>query len=128
MKNPFLSLSKLAIFTVVGLGLTTLITSQASLANPASNFDPQNPDTNYKDPFSQGVEQNPFSLFQLIHNSNLGTFNQQFGSQSNKQLNDAAANFRLRQQQLLQQQTGNQQNTNTTPASSLTIELEPQQK
>ncbi|MEM7555442.1 MAG: hypothetical protein AAF378_15350 [Cyanobacteria bacterium P01_A01_bin.84] len=127
MKNPFLSLTKLAIYTVVGVSLTTVVTSQASFANPSSQFDPQNPETQYKDPFNQGVEQNPFSLFQLIHNSNLGTFNREFNSQNSQQLNDAATNFRLKQQEAIQKQRqGSQENTTTVP--SFTIQLEPEQK
>jgi hypothetical protein len=101
MKQPFLSLTRLAFITVAGIGFASLLAPQLSLANPVTN--PQNSDPqNTVDPFAQGVEQNPFSLFQLIHNASFGGLNPDFASEQNQQLNDAAAAFRARQQQLLQ--------------------------
>ncbi|KST62960.1 hypothetical protein BC008_12105 [Mastigocoleus testarum BC008] len=115
--------------TVAGISLATLTLPQVSLANPNKSYDndrydPQNNNSqfgNKNDPFNQGVEQNPFSLFQLIHNAQLGNLNPNFASDSGQQINDAAAEFRKKQQQQNQQpqQTGVQQNNN--PANSIII-------
>ncbi|MDJ0697368.1 hypothetical protein [Mastigocoleus sp. MO_188.B34] len=128
MKIWFTSLKQLMFATVAGVSLAALTFPQVSLANPNKSYDnerydPQNNSSqfgNKNDPFNQGVEQNPFSLFQLIHNAQLGNLNPNFASDSGQQINDAAAEFRKKQQQQLQpQQPGVQQNNN--PANSIII-------
>lgn len=125
MKIRFLSLKQLIVATVAGMSLATVMLPQVSLANPAERYDPQSDDSqfggNNKDPFSEQGQQNPFSLFQLINNARLGDLNPNFASESSQQLNNAAAEFRKRQQQKLQpgQQTGVQQNN--TPTNSIII-------
>lgn len=125
MKIQFVSLKQLIVATVAGVSLATVVLPQVSLANPSERYDPQNNGSqfgnNRNDPFNQGVEQNPFSLFQLIHNAQLGNFNPNFANDSDQQLNDAATEFLKRRQQQLQpgQQTGVQQNntpTNSNPS------------
>lgn len=99
MKISFLPLTKLVILTVAGIGVTSLIMSKPSLAQSQVN-DPQNVDPlNSSDPLSTSSnEQNPFSLFQLIHNANFGGLNQDFAREQNQQLDTAALEFKKRQQ------------------------------
>jgi len=105
MKIPFLRLTKLVIVTVAGIGVTSLLMSEPSLAQSQAN-DPQNVDPlNSSDPLStSNTEQNPFSLFQLIHNANFGSVNPDFAKEQNQQLDTAALDFKKRQQQLIQGQ------------------------
>ena len=112
MKIPFLPLTKLFILTVTGIGVTSLLMSEPSLAQIGSINDPQNVDPlNSTDPLStSNTEQNPFSLFQLIHNANFGGLNQDFAREQNQQLDTAALDFKKRQQQRLLQ--GKQQPIN----------------
>jgi hypothetical protein len=107
MKKPFLVLTRFALATLAGVGFASLLAPQPSLADFGQVNDPQNLDplnSNNQDPFASGVEQNPFSLFQLIHNANFGGLNPDFVSEQNQQLNDAAAAFKARQEKLLQGQ------------------------
>ena len=123
MKIGFLSLKQLIFATVAGVSLATVILPQFSLANPSERYDPQKNDSqfgNQNDPFNGGVEpgNQSSSLLRLIQNAQLGPLNPNFGEESSQQLNDAAADFRKRQQQYLQkgQPTGVQQNN--TPSNS----------
>ncbi|MGI2908177.1 hypothetical protein [Tolypothrix sp. VBCCA 56010] len=104
MKISFLPLTKLVILTVAGIGVTSLIMPKPSLAQTGSINDPQNVDPlNSTDPLSRSnTEQNPFSLFQLIHNANFGGVNPDFAREQNQQLDTAALEFKKRQQLLLQ--------------------------
>jgi hypothetical protein len=107
MRKSFLVLTRLALVTVAGISFASLLAPQPSLADFGQANDPQNADSlnsNNKDPFASGVEQNPFSLFQLIHNANLGGLNPDFNSEQSQQINDAAAAFKARQQKLIQRQ------------------------
>lgn len=105
MKISFLPLTKLVLLTVAGIGVTSLLMSKPSLAQSQVN-DPQKVDPlNSTDPLSiNNTEQNPFSLFQLIHNANFGSANQDFAREQNQQLDTAALDFKKRQQMLLQGQ------------------------
>ncbi|MCV3215395.1 hypothetical protein OGM63_18060 [Plectonema radiosum NIES-515] len=103
MKISFLPLTKLVILTVAGICVTSLLMPKPSLAQSRVN-DPQNIDPlNSSDPLSiNNTEQNPFSLFQLIHNANFGSVNPDFSREQNQQLDTAALDFKKRQQMLLQ--------------------------
>lgn len=103
MKISFLPLTKLVILTVAGISVTSLLMSKPSLAQSQVN-DPQNVDPlNSTDPLSRSnTEQNPFSLFQLIHNANFGSANPDFAKEQNQQLDTAALDFKKRQQILLE--------------------------
>ncbi len=105
MKISFLPLTKLFILTVAGIGVTSLLMTKPSLAQSQVN-DPQKVDPlNSTDPLSiNNTEQNPFSLFQLIHNANFGSANPDFAKEQNQQLDTAALDFKKRQQQLIQGQ------------------------
>lgn len=104
MKISFLPLTKLVILTVAGIGVTCLIMPKPSLAQTGSINDPQNVDPlNSTDPLStSNTEQNPFSLFQLIHNANFGGLNPDFAKEQNQQLDTAALEFKKRQELRLQ--------------------------
>ncbi|MBW4668369.1 MAG: hypothetical protein KME60_13315 [Cyanomargarita calcarea GSE-NOS-MK-12-04C] len=96
-------LKRLVLATVAGIGFACLSLPQASLAGPGvgglQDLNPQN--TN--DPLSQGSDQNPFNMFQLIHNANLGanSLNPEFFSEQRQQITDEASAFKAKQQQLL---------------------------
>ena len=103
MKIRFLPLTKLFLVTLAGISLTSLLMPKPSFAQSQVN-DPQKVDPlNSNDPLStSNSEQNPFSLFQLIHNANFGSANPDFAREQNQQLDTAASDFKKRQQQLLQ--------------------------
>jgi hypothetical protein len=98
---------------IAGASLAAFVAPAAVMAqSTGSAINLQNSDSpNSSDPFSQGVEQNPFNIFQLIHNAQLGSLNPEFAKEQNQQLNDAASEFRAKQQQLIQrnQQSGTTQ-------------------
>jgi hypothetical protein len=94
---------RLVLATIAGIGFACLSLPQASLAGSGvgglQDLNPQN--TN--DPLSQGSEQNPFNMFQLIHNANLGanSLNPEFFNEQRQQITDEASAFKAKQQQLL---------------------------
>jgi hypothetical protein len=112
-------LNRLVLATVAGISLACLSLPQASLAGSAvgglQDLNPQN--TN--DPLSQGSDQNPFNMFQLIHNANLGanSLNPEYFNEQRQQISNEASAFKAKQQQLLRgqlpaQQIPGQQQTN----------------
>jgi hypothetical protein len=105
---------KIQILTLIaGASLAAFVAPSAVMAQSAdSAVNLQNSDSpNSSDPFSQGVEQNPFNMFQLIHNAKFGSLNPEFAKEQSQQLDDAASEFRKKQQQLIQrnQQSGTTQ-------------------
>jgi hypothetical protein len=103
---------KIQILTIIaGASLAAFVAPGAVMAQSAgSTVNSQNSDSPSSDPFSQGVEQNPFNMFQLIHNAQFGSLNPEFAKEQNQQLDDAASEFRKKQQELIQR---NQQATQT---------------
>lgn len=106
MKIPFLPIKQLFALTFAGMSFASLVLAQPSLAqsnsrnilqdlNPQQNDDPLSP---------RSDEVNNFGMFNLLHRLQQGNtvWN---ANEQNQQLNDAAAAFRAKQQQLLQQQT-----------------------
>ncbi|OKH49313.1 hypothetical protein NIES2101_20800 [Calothrix sp. HK-06] len=122
----------LALLSLAGLGLASV--AQPSNAQTAQNVpasqstNPQNYDTP-SDPFSRGVEQSPFNMFQLIHNAQLGinNYDPEFFKQQSQEIDDAATAFRKRQQ--LMMRTGTQNTGNIVQPlpqqGSQVIKLEP---
>ncbi|BAZ19684.1 hypothetical protein NIES4073_05570 [Kalymmatonema gypsitolerans NIES-4073] len=111
MKIPFLPLKQLFALTFAGMSFASLVLPQPSLAqsnsrnilqdlNPQQNDDPLSP---------RSDEVSNFGMFNLLHRLQQGNtvWN---ANEQNQQLNDAAAQFRAKQQQLLQQQTQQQPN------------------
>ncbi|PLZ07720.1 hypothetical protein [Fischerella thermalis] len=130
MKVSFLPLKLIAVTTLAGIGLASLLMPQPSLAEPSQipnlpNYDPQNntddPYNNNNNPFSNTNTSDGFSVFNLIHRANLSVPNLDINAQ-NQQLDEEAEAFKARQRALTQQ---NQQQTpslqiitpgvNTTP-------------
>jgi hypothetical protein len=96
---------KIQILTLIaGASLAAFVAPAAVMAqSTGSAINLQNSDSpNNSDPFSQGVEQNPFNMFQLIHNAQFGSLNPEFAKEQSQQLDDAASEFRRKQQQLIQ--------------------------
>lgn len=111
MKIPFIPLKQLFAITFAGMSFASLVLPQPSLAqsnsrnilqdlNPQQNDDPLSP---------RSDEVSNFGMFNLLHRLQQGNtvWN---ANEQNQQLNDAAAQFRAKQQQLLQQQTQQQPN------------------
>jgi hypothetical protein len=98
----------LALSTLAGLGIAsaTAQPSNAQVSIPSNQTtNPQNYDTNSSDPFAQGVEQGNFGgIMSLIHKANLGSgYNPEFFTEQSQQIDEAAAAFRARQQQRINQ-------------------------
>ncbi len=102
----------LALLSLAGLGLVSVAQPSNAQTSPTGQVtNPLNSDTQTNDPFYRGTEQSPFNMFQMIHNAQLGlnNYNPDFFNQQSKEIDDAAAAFRARQQQMIQ--TGNTGNT-----------------
>lgn len=100
--------------SVVAMGITsTLLPQPASALPPATNQPLQEFTTpqNERDTFSSGPGDGSFSVFNLIHQAQLGNLRDmgEFSQEQSKNISDAAARFRLEQQQRL----GNQQGIGT---------------
>ena len=104
MKITFLPFKQFVAIAIVGISFASVLTPQRSWADPIQATNPENYDSsNRTDPFSRGVEQGNFNVFQLIHNANFGQLNPNYASEQSQELNDAATAFKAKQQQLLQQ-------------------------
>lgn len=118
MKIPFLSLTRLFLGTVAGVGIVLCLLSQPSRAddvpgrvNPIQDFNDQNND----DPFARGADD--FSILNLIHRASQsnGRSLEEYSSEQSESLNTEASEFRARQRELIQ---GQQQ---VRPSSSVTV-------
>jgi hypothetical protein len=116
MKKPFLSVTKLFVATVAGIGFVSLFTVQPSLAqlNQVDSFPGGGNSDQNTDPFSRNS--GDFNMFDLIHRANFGTINWS-SEQQNQELDSAAAEFKKRQQQRIQGQQ--QQPTPNLPTITL---------
>ena len=118
-----------ALLALAGLGLVSIAQPSNAQNFPATNLQNDKP-TN--DPFYQGTEQSPFNMFQLIHNAQLGinNYNPDYFNQQSKEIDEAAAAFRARQQQMIRTGNTGTQNTGNTvlplpQQGSQIIKLEP---
>ena len=119
MKKPMLPLAKLVFATVAGMGCASLLMAQPSLAQ-LSDVDPYaggDVNQNNGDPFNRG-NGSGFSMFDLIHQANFGTFNWNADEQ-NQQLDEATRKFREQQQRAFQ----NNGKLGTTPQNLPIIRL-----
>ncbi len=98
-----LPLTKVLLATLAGISLASLLVPQVGLADTANPVQDLNQQNSSNDPFSRANDGNAFSVLDLIHRVNLGsqTSPEEFNTQQNQNLNDAAAAFRARQVQLL---------------------------
>ena len=93
MKKPFLSITKLSLLTVAGIGFASLFMAQPSLAQLNSVDRGTNQNT---DPFAV-PNSGEFNMFDMIHRANMGSINWNANQQEQK-LESTAADFRARQQ------------------------------
>lgn len=118
MKISPKSLTNLVLGTVAGISLASFLMPQLTWAQ-TTNVNPLqdlNPEQN-QDPFSSSSEGNSFSMFDIIHRANLGgSLNiDDYNAAQNESLNNAAAEFRKKQLQRMQQQQATPINQVTTP-------------
>ncbi|NJL10188.1 MAG: hypothetical protein HC908_08520 [Calothrix sp. SM1_7_51] len=100
MKIKLFSLTKLVLATLAG---ASLLMPVASFANPtgAQPLPDLSGDSSNRDPMSGRGD---FNVFQLIHNANFGSLNQNFATEQKQQIDDATTAFRVAQQCRIQQQ------------------------
>ena len=104
--------------SVVAMGITSTLLPQPASALPPGSEQPIQGITsqqNERDTFSSGPGDGSFSVFNLIHQAQLGNLRDmgEFSEEQSKNISDAAARFRLEQQRQLgiQQGIGTQQQT-----------------
>ena len=115
VKSPqkfiFTALASMILFSLL---IPQLAKAQSTDVNPLQDFQPQQ-----GDPFSSRNDNPTGSLFDLIHRAQLGNSRstEEFNTDKNQSLNDAATEFRKKQQQRTQapSQIGTVENTTTTP-------------
>ncbi|MBW4663000.1 MAG: hypothetical protein KME01_02180 [Chroococcus sp. CMT-3BRIN-NPC107] len=114
-------LSALASMSLFSLLIPQLAKAQTADVNPLQDFQPQQ-----GDPFSSRNDNPTGSLFDLIHRAQLGSSRsaEEFNTEKNQSLNDAAAEFRKKQQQRIQNpgQAGTVENTTTTPSLQINLD------
>lgn len=114
--------------TLSTMGSTALFLPQPSLAQSAPKPQPLQdlfPTKDNNDPFSS--RGNGLGVFDLIHRATLspGRSLEDFSSEQDKNLTDAATEFRERQRQLIQQQQQNQPSVGTTPSDTTPLAPQP---
>ncbi|MBU6346516.1 MAG: hypothetical protein KGR70_14645 [Cyanobacteria bacterium REEB494] len=97
--NKYFLKGKLLLVCGAGIGLVGLFTPQPSFANTAITSQPLNSPDN-TNPL---VNDSGLDMFNIIHRLNFGPLNWD-PNQQNQQLEDAAAAFKARQNQILQNQ------------------------
>ena len=114
-------LSALASMSLFSLLIPQLAKAQSTDVNPLQDFQPQQ-----GDPFSSRNDNPTGSLFDLIHRAQLGNSRsaEEFNTDKNQSLNDAATEFRKKQQQRTQapSQAGTVENTTTTPSLQINLD------
>lgn len=110
MKKLILSVTKLSVLTLAGIGFASLFIAQPSLAQFNSVDRGSNQNT---DPFSPPNSGDINNVFDLMHRVKLGNLNWNANEQQ-EQLDSAALDFRARQEKAFQEQ----QQSNTDSASS----------
>ena len=114
-------LSALASMSLFSLLIPQLAKAQSTDVNPLQDFQPQK-----GDPFSSRNDNPTGSLFDLIHRAQLGNSRsaEEFNTDKNQSLNDAATEFRKKQQQRIQapRQAGTVENTTTTPSLQINLD------
>lgn len=113
MKIPFLPLSQL-VFSIAGFSISLLLPqpsfAQSTQVNPLQDLQPEQT----SDPFARTDRGDSFGIFDLIHRATLGSP----GSLEEQNLDEAAADFRARQKQRIQQQQQAIPETTVNPPQS----------
>lgn len=107
--------AKKFVYAIAGLSVAVVAAPQPSFAQDAinlQNYESPNP----KDPFSQGIEQDNFSMFQLLHNATLGGMQMNF--QPEEGITDEVSRFRARQAEAFKQRQNSSNTTNTTNSTT----------
>lgn len=105
---------------VTGVGIATFLPqpglAQVNSANPQEIFESER----NRDPFSSQSTSDSMGVFDLIHRAQLGTMRDpsEYATEQNQSINDAAAAFRERQRQLIQQRQP-QTPVNSVPTTEL---------
>lgn len=100
--------------SLVAMGITSTVLPQSASALPPESNQSNQPlqdflsPQNERDTFSSGPGDGSFSVFNLIHQAQLGNLRDmgEFSQEQSKNISDAAARFRLEQQQRLGTQQG----------------------
>lgn len=99
--------------SVVAMGITSTVLPQPASALPPEGNQSNQPLQDFlspteRDTFSSGPGDGSFSVFNLIHQAQLGNLRDmgEFSQEQSKNISDAAARFRLEQQQRLGTQQG----------------------
>ena len=118
MKKPFLSVTKLSVLTVAGIGFASLFMAQPSVAqlNSVDRGTNQN-----SDPLA-APDSGDLNIMELLHRANRGSINWNANWQR-EQLDSAASDFRARQQKAFQQKQQQQSNTDSPSNSPKETEL-----
>ncbi len=103
--NKYFLTGKLLLVCGVGMGFIGLFAPQPSFSNTASTSQPLNSPDN-TNPL---VNDSGLDMFNIIHRLNFGPLNWD-PNQQNQQLEDAAAAFKARQNQILQNQQPSKEN------------------
>ena len=119
MKKMFLPLTRLAAITVAGISFASLLVAKPSFAQLSTIDSSPSGDLNQNNanPFPNG-NSSDFNMFNLIHQANFGTLNWN-AQQQNQQLDEAALEFKRRQEQAIK----NGGNLGTAPQSLPIIRL-----
>lgn len=120
MKMPILSLTRLVLSTVAGIGVVSLLLPQPSWADPNNEANPLKDFETQRnnDPFSSSRDDaDGFGVFDLIHRATLGNNRslQDYSTEQNENLDAAAAQFRSRQRERIQ---GQDQPTPVNPVTT----------
>ena len=119
MKKPFLSVTKLSLLTVAGIGLASLFIPQPSLAQVTNSVDRG---TNQNSDSFAAPDSGDLNIMELLHRANRGSINWNANWQR-EQLDSAASDFRARQQKAFQQKQQQQSNTDSPSNSPKETEL-----
>lgn len=110
--------NSLIVLTLAGVGMTSVLPkpslAQVNSANPQEIFAPER----NSDPFSSRNTDNSMGVFDLIHRAQLGSMRDpsEYATEQDQNINSAAAAFRERQRQLIQQPRQPQTPVNAVPA------------
>ncbi len=120
MKKPFLSVTKLSVITVAGIGFASLFIPQPSLAQFTNQIDRG---TNQNTDPSATPNSGDFNnVFDLMHRLKFGNLTWDANQQEQK-LDSAASDFRARQRKAFQERQQQQSNTDSPPSSGKETEV-----
>jgi hypothetical protein len=117
MKRPFLPVHKILVATFAGISFASFLVAQPSLADPNQPFDTLESDKNNNSFFGGNSD---LDMFELMHRAKFGPLEWN-SQQQNQQIDDAAAAFKARQNQLLQGEQPKANSPTTSGANPLPL-------